>query len=262
MTFFNLKDRESIVVCGDIHGEFSSLVHKVISSNRISHAAVIVAGDCSFGFYRFNYYNDLYKLKLHRKLSDADVQIFMMRGNHDDPEYFNKRLIDYPFFKTVPDYSVLQTASHNILCVGGAISIDRGPRISKMQLDKILGKEALPLYWEDEPILFSEKELDFLSLHNIKIDTVITHSAPSFCPPFQKGLVESFATKDESLLSDIRKERENTERLYTWLANHNHPLRNWFYGHFHDSAIWQQDQTTFTMLNIMELRNLYIHPQM
>ena len=159
MQYLDISYRVVIVeVCGEIHGEFETLVFNIVQK-KIENATVIVAGDCGFGFNKLAYYDELYKRKLHRKLKKQNVLLLMIRGNHDDPLFFDKELIDYPYMKTLPDYTIVHTRKHNILCVGGAISIDRSFRISQMDYNRILGKQRLPLYWKDELFRYDEDQL-------------------------------------------------------------------------------------------------------
>lgn len=73
---YSFPECRSIVVCGDIHGDFKLLVNKVCMQYQMRDTLVI---------------------------------------NH-------KR------FTAIPDYSVVKANRHTILCVGGAISIDRQHR--------------------------------------------------------------------------------------------------------------------------------------
>ena len=51
---------KSIVICGDIHGDFETLVYKITMQYQMSNTLVIVAGDCGFGFAKRNYYEHKY----------------------------------------------------------------------------------------------------------------------------------------------------------------------------------------------------------
>ncbi len=136
MQYLDLSDySDRIIACGDIHGEFETLVYE-IGRHQITDSIVIVAGDCGFGFSRPTYYDDLYTKKMHKKLEKANVLLLMVRGNHDDPVFFEKELIDYPYMKALPDYTIVHTQSHNVLCVGGAVSVDRNFRLSLMSLPR------------------------------------------------------------------------------------------------------------------------------
>ena len=251
MQFLDLSDRtDHVIVCGDIHGEFETLVFE-INRCHITDAIMIVAGDCGFGFCRIGYYDTLYKQKLHNKLAKANVLLLMLRGNHDDPIYFEKELIDYPYMKTLPDYTIVHTANHNILCIGGAVSQDRNFRISMMSIQE---KGKMPFWWADEPFAFKSEELQVLEDEHMLIDTVITHPAPSFCPPLVKGDFEHFCANDENLAEDVKREREGLNKVYEWLTLHGHPLKKWYYGHYHQSGTYERNGTMFHMLNINELK--------
>jgi len=51
------SDKKKVVVCGDIHGEFETLVYN-LKINNITDSLIIVAGDCGFGFHKASYIND------------------------------------------------------------------------------------------------------------------------------------------------------------------------------------------------------------
>lgn len=104
MQWLDLSERpDNIIACGDVHGEFKALAEK-ITEYGISDATVVVAGDCGFGFEPWRFYDRLYRERLHTRLEQANVLLLMVRGNHDDPRYFDGEMIDYPCMKTLPDY--------------------------------------------------------------------------------------------------------------------------------------------------------------
>ena len=45
-------------------------------------------------------------------------------------------------------------------------------------------------YWEDEPNVYDGTELDELEKHGIRIDTICTHTCPSFCYPTGKESIQ------------------------------------------------------------------------
>ena len=122
VNIFNI-DKPNICFVGDIHGEFNSL-QGLMKKTNFKDTAYIVCGDIGFGFCKKEYYSNIFN-KLTRTASKLNCEFIFIRGNHDSKEFFDKRLINRKCFKTIPDYSVLQTPSYNILCIGGAISIDR-----------------------------------------------------------------------------------------------------------------------------------------
>ena len=149
MKIYDNFDSYSICcVCGDIHGEFDVLLGR-LKRLRITDALIIVAGDCGIGFDVPSFHEQLYK-RLEKTLEKLNCCLLLVRGSHDDPAYFEKEFLSFPRMKTVPDYSVLRFRQRTILCVGGAISIDRRFRLSRMRFDQEKEKNVRKLYWEQE----------------------------------------------------------------------------------------------------------------
>lgn len=241
---------QSIVFCGDIHGDFIALVD-MLRQKDIHDALIVIAGDCGFGFETPEYYEDTYQ-KILRHLQAYNLWIVMLRGNHDNPAYFNgDQRITYERWQTIPDYTILQACHHNILCVGGAISIDRSMRLQWMDI-----RPEREAYWIDEAPVYNPMALDSLSEQGVKIDTVVSHTAPSFCELQTKRGLSSWCMKDSALWNDTTQERQTMDAIHAHLLRDKHPLRHWYYGHFHQS--WQShiDGVNYTLLDIMELQEL------
>ena len=94
------------------------------------------------------------------RMNQANNWIVFVRGNHDNPAYFDGATFYYKRFIAVPDYTILQACNHTILCVGGAISIDRIYRINEWNKRKyrVHSNESqendIPrnLYWQNDRI--------------------------------------------------------------------------------------------------------------
>jgi len=246
---------QSLCVCGDIHGEFRQLVYN-IKRLSITDSVVVVAGDCGIGFEKSEYYNQLYN-RISPTLKKQQVKLLLIRGNHDDPAYFDGTKINFPFMTALPDYSVLKFQGQHALCVGGGISVDRAPRIRNMWFDRAKGNKSCPVYWEDEQVVFNETILDEIKADGIKIDAVIAHTAPSFCYPTTKDGVAGWFLNDSTLERDLETERVTMDHLFTYLTSNNHPMKNWFYGHFHASINEFIRNVGFCLLDIQEIKTLW-----
>ena len=120
---FEYPEAKQVAVCGDIHGDFRALVDKLCVQYGCTDTLLIVAGDCGFGFEKPAFYETEYN-RVAGRLRKANNWVVFVRGNHDNPAYFREERIAFGRWRTVPDYSVVRAAGHDILCVGGAVSVD------------------------------------------------------------------------------------------------------------------------------------------
>ena len=211
-------------------------------------------GDGGFGFYpRRSYMEKL--IKQNEWLKKRNCVMHNIRGNHDNPNWFLPKykmieffggedkkvpayikedmyyLVDYvsPIeytefittlsnIKFVPDYAVVHEGGHNILCIGGAITIDRIMR--KMGRD----------YFPNEILVHKPAVLKKIRGVNI----VVTHTIPDFIPPFNQDseLIRNFAVHDKRLTDELIEERQIMTRIYNDIVANN-TIDYWFYGHFH-----------------------------
>ena len=258
INIYEFTDAKHMVVAGDIHGDFEALVYKCCIQLKMTETLIIVAGDCGFDFQEPACYEDLYK-KLRNRLSKANNWMVFIRGNHDNPVYFDGKLMNYKRWKTIPDYSVVKVCGHNILCFGGAISVDRSwRRLEYLGRTVIEGEDErlLPeVYWPDEKPVYDEAKLEAIS-KAFSIDVVVSHTAPSFCEMTSKKGVENWIYKDKDLEDDIKAERQTMDQILSFLKEKGHPLQYWFYGHFH--AHWKEeiDGTKYNMLDVKQVHQM------
>jgi hypothetical protein len=212
-------ETEHLYCTGDIHGEFKPMIFDLIWQYKLKDSAIIVVGDCGLGF---AYDIDITRIFdwIQRKLQEHNLYLILMRGNHDDPMYFNKEsaLSKYNNIIICPDFTILNFQEHNILLWGGAISIDKPYRREGSSWWK--GEEVVPL----DPN-FSES-----------IDAVCTHSAPDFCLPYDKHGLDAWAEYDDTLIDRCAIERHNLFKGCEIISKTQDP-DYWIYGHFHNHYI-------------------------
>lgn len=113
-----------------------------------------------------------------------------------------------------------------------------------------IAEKKCPLtYWKDEIVKYQPKV-------NEHIDIICSHSAPSFCFPYDKGpIVSYYADYDSTLLEDIDKERSTLDLVYN---DYKDEITHWYYGHFHASQRQIINNINFTLLNIAEVVLHYV----
>lgn len=256
-------EARNLVISGDIHGHFNELVLKLCIQYQMTDTLLVVAGDCGFGFEKKEYYEQMLRRNA-KRLNEANNWIMFVRGNHDNPAYFDGTTFRHKRMMCVPDYTVLQACHHTILCVGGGISIDRKVRIeawnkkkAKFGFDSI-STDGIPraYYWPDEPPVYDEKKMDAIR-SAYSIDTVITHTAPSYCELQTKSGLTSWAVEDLALMTDVQAERKTMDLLLNRLQADHQPVTHWYYGHFHQSWHSAIDGILYRMLDIMEFSMVY-----
>lgn len=252
---FNIDAKSSYCI-GDSHGNWGLLKYKIRESG-IKDAVLIVAGDCGFGFEKEGYYKQQYN-SMKKVLKGQNVTVVFVRGNHDDPKYFDGEKINFEFWKAVPDYSVISlNDNHNILCVGGAISVDRFQRIIEDNKNANRYGSNIKSYWEDEFPVYKAEILDKINEYGISVNTVITHSSPNFAPLTDKNGIQTFITYDKDLIKDIDRERLVMTQIYDHLIKKDkHPVKLWVHGHFHQHSLFYSDEDVkIIMLDCLERRN-------
>lgn len=181
-------------------------------------------------------------------LKERDCVLYVIRGNHDDPTFFEGDYM-YDNLKLLPDYTILELEGRKVLFVGGAISIDRSDR--RMWNAEAIGYNSeRRSYWEGEKFnLDTEKLMGYRD-----IDVVVTHTTPSFIWPTELNhLVQHFIRVDDQLYGDLMEERDKLDKMYDALTfDGNNPTSRWYYGHFHNSQITEFRGTEFRLLGINE----------
>ena len=128
------------------------------------------------------------------------------------------------------------------------MSVDRQIRLREME--RYPGKQY---YWPNEAARYDAEMLDAIRDAGLKVDVVVTHTAPSFCEFQSKQGLATWSQEDPTLLDECEEERAAMDKILAHLKRDEHPLERWYYGHFHNSWHSEIDGVWYKMLDIMEL---------
>lgn len=260
-------ENKRVYFVGDIHGNFKGLAN-YLKRYGITDGALVFCGDCGFGFNTLQGTKDMFskRAKLTSLCKSCNIELFFVRGNHDDPSWFNDIDFMCSNIHMVSDYSIISTPQHNILCVGGGLSIDRVARwecfnrkvAEYRRWHKCTTEQAKKcccnVWWKGEMPVYNEELIDNLGK---RIDVVCTHAAPSIAPP---SLATHFHYEevDKNLLTDSNIERATLDDVYRRLLYDGHPLQQWFYGHYHYYNTQVIGGITFNLLDMDRDGNLCV----
>jgi hypothetical protein len=224
-----LDNTKPIYLLGDHHGEYGKLFKKLKYFN-ISNCYILHVGDGGEGFKSAYKENDHNK-RLNAKFAKRDICYLSIRGNHSDPSYFDGR-VNLSNFKLLQDYTVLRHCNKSILCVGGAVSVDR-----------CLREEGVS-WWRGEGI---NMQLDKVP----HVDIIVTHSSPTWNEPTSLAKIAKWVDIDARLVSDCTEERLAINKLIETSAAKKH-----FCGHMHIHSISEHEGCVSRIIDILELLEL------
>lgn len=229
MVKINTTGKDQIIFVGDIHGRLNTLMY-LLANKNINNAFIIQVGDFGVGFLSEKYYRRKFK-RMSDTLGLHNNHLLVIRGNHDDPEYFSKSNNPYNVdnITFMSDYSEHTLLGKRILFVGGAISVDR------------LEREEYKDWWEDEAAYFRKPK-------HKKYDIVVTHTRPPESLLFNSKMgIESRMFNDPGLEAALDAEGHIMTMLRNAVTT---PL--WIFGHFHESLINVVTGTKYVCCNIDE----------
>ncbi|MDR0637923.1 MAG: metallophosphoesterase [Spirochaetaceae bacterium] len=223
----------SILISGDFHAnavnELKSITAKTLRKQfggeyaGITHH--IIAGDCGF-LWPGNEKQDRFNLSL---LSRRLWPILCLFGNHDNYDAITScEKVDIGIGNEV--YKVLENVYYlprgfiytidglSILCLGGALSVDKAYRTEHKS------------WWKDEYWSEAEEEACFRRVTGKPIDYVVSHTGPH-------GVIGAMfgAGIDAQKYTDLVAKFHN--RLRKSLR-----FDHWFFGHFHRDVFGHKDQ--------------------
>lgn len=207
-----------IYITGDIHGnieQFKEIMGKVTCKQENT---LIILGDLGA-----NYYLNKTDKKFKNIISQYNINLFVIRGNHDaNPvnlnymkeieKYENIGYIEdeYPNIFYAKNGEIYTIENNTFLVLGGAYSVDKWYRLEK-------GYKWFP----DEQMSEEEKQ-NFWKKNITKVDTILTHTCPYGNMPRHLFLSQiDQSTVDNSMEIFLDKVKLNIE------------YKNWFFGHYH-----------------------------
>lgn len=234
--------QKNIYVLGDVHSKFGHLLEK-IKRFSIENAIIIQVGDFNIGIRAPKIdYERLYELNEY--LYNNNVEMYVIRGNHDNPIYFKNCKVGN--IKFIPDYTVLDINNKKILCVGRATSIDR--------LRRMTDENYKGTYFTNEAFSYDSHKIPIEN-----IDVIITHTSPYFASP--NGIpdfIKHIAKEDKHLINGYVHERKCVAKLYRQINKSNEIL--WYCGHFHRSLYetfnFDGNLVKFRILDELELKEV------
>lgn len=251
-----MRNERQLWICGDIHGEISGLVRKAVNRG-ISCADILVVGDFGAGFGRPKSMDVAYG-KVRAALEKNDICIYTIRGNHDDPAFFDGKH-DFERLHFLPDHCIIELCGKRIYPVGGAVSadidmVDPLSRKSRRMINDSLIKfgSSKRVWWPDEAptqiVYGSAPSAGSGTLASIEIpegiDIVVSHEAPLL---FEPSLMQADHVRDETWLKIV----ESRKYMDYVLQIVNPTL--WFYGHYHCHYEGNFQNTLYRCLDIAEM---------
>lgn len=222
-----------MIILGDLHGDWH--LRYTMGKEGIRNANIIQVGDMGLGFYDLK--SDMINMfKLNDLMMERNTHMYIIRGNHDNPKFWNEELLnDLPNIHLIKDNTLLEMEDKKILFIGGGVSIDRKARTVGVN------------YWKDEGV-----DIDYNFIKSIEsVDYVVTHIAPSFVfPKKYNELVYSWLSADNELDMDLKYERGLMDTVHGMLKDKG--LKSWFYGHYHRNNVETINGVTYVCVGIQQ----------
>lgn len=233
----NTTDRP-IILLGDIHGRFDVILSK-LNTGLLDDTILIQIGDFGLGFRPHFEKSELERID--KRLKEQNCELFVIRGNHDEPKWFTNPVINSEFnqkhknITLLPDYYTKDINGVRFLFVGGAVSIDRYYRTLNES------------YWTGEVV--QEPKFN-ISKHDI----LISHTVPHYLNAGTKSggaYIESISNIDLTLKDDIKREGEIMDHVIKASE-----VREVYSGHYHNDEKKEIDGLKYRCINIDEFYEL------
>ena len=213
-----------VYLMGDFHRQTERLKEKLQEITAAGGpSAIILLGD-----YDAHTASDIDQLK--DLLTKHPIDYYLLRGNHDNPLYWQDRdissLFEDSYFHFLHEVDCIQWGDVRFLTVNGAVSVDR----SCVRFDR-------GHCWPDiEPVpKDTVDQIRKLIGQHGEFDVLLSHTGIISGQTIKSEFTKSFASTDETSLEDLEKERALMQRIQIASGVERH-----YFGHFHQS--WQGDE--------------------
>lgn len=214
-----MKEKTQVLAVGDPHGKGRE-IKETLRRLNIRDAYIILVGDSGFGFES----NDTSYLDL---VEPNNLEFLTLRGNHDDPSYWDGTHDEEGKIRFVQDHSKLELVGKTFYFIGGGISIDK--HLRKVGID----------YWPAERIVKKYRDLPGT------VDFLISHESPL---SFQPILLRREDWGPE-MWEELRSEKEYLD----WIIGTITVREKWVYGHYHKSYRGYAGGIRYAGLDINEI---------
>lgn len=236
MLFKKIDVTGLVVAMGDSH---DPNILSILDNFNLTNFCAIHVGDFGCGFYHPTKFKDIMQ-KLQDHLDLVNGKVLIIRGNHDDPEYFTQKHFSNQFdnIEFVEDYSYKTINGKKFLFVGGATSIDRQARTTYRD------------YWPREKFVLPD---NYETLETC--DVLITHSSGiNEFPVDGLSKIAGWFKNDPTLKDELIEERELIQKLYNQVK----PSIAHLWGHFHEANTQFIDGVKQQCLDINEVVGINI----
>ena len=199
-----------IYITGDTHGNIDYEKLLILRNLGVSYNDyLIICGDAGICWSTnlFPFLLGLYK--------DLGLTVLFIDGNHENFTMLNQcEIVEYcgALMHRIDDHifhvlrgEIVTLENKRFLCIGGAVSIDKGYR------------KAYETWWPEEEITFHDIDnaLENLSKVNNEVDYVITHCCDTKTSQKAFGFKGDICTKQLKFIDETVK------------------YKQWFFGHYH-----------------------------
>lgn len=230
-----VNEERLLLFCGDIHGSLKKIIWKLSIQLGLSNVSLVIAGDFGAGFGSPKALDVLYD-SVKDRLEKYNINIYAIRGNHDDPSYFDGNH-DYPRLKLLEDHKIYEIEGKRIYTIGGAHSIDQDWRIEANQLEENYGSSKR-YWWPNEHIVEKMEGLPS------NVDIIISHESPlSFKPVTVREIDNNYSLWEKIVKSRKYLDHVLKEVRTDW----------WIHGHYHTSTSGNYGSVKYRGLDIEEI---------